>query len=240
MNHQNQIDASGDTQVSTAQAKAAVAPTWKQLQALAIKHGCWTPGYGPFAAELLATYGLAPEEQPHWVAEWLSAERYMREQAAAAGRKSKEPASSQVSGPDYDLVKAMEAAWHEVSQDSSITCEAKWHRFYRKVFAGGAPESALSAALNEADRRAGAAERSLAACQADLKRLERVREAMKAQWGADRRVSFDVVWAEALALKAIASGLPKSNHDRSAVTRVGPSELPLSQSQEHLPGGRDA
>lgn len=57
------------------------------------------------------------------------------------------------------------------------------------------------AALAEADRRAGAAERELASCRDDLTRLNRVRDQMKAQWGADRYTSFDVVWAEALKLK---------------------------------------
>ena len=56
--------------------------------------------------------------------------------------------------------------------------------------------------LAEADRRAGAAERKLAASKEDVARIERVRDKMKDQWGVDRRVSFDVVWAEALALKA--------------------------------------
>lgn len=53
------------------EAPSVRAPSWGQLQALAIKHGAWTSGYGPFAAELLATYGAAPSEQPHWIAPWL-------------------------------------------------------------------------------------------------------------------------------------------------------------------------
>lgn len=64
-----------------------------------------------------------------------------------------------------------------------------------------APDAA-HAAIAEADRRAGAAERELAACKEDLSRLERARDQMKAQWGVDRNVSFDVVWSEALALKS--------------------------------------
>lgn len=52
---------------------AQAQPTWDDLQALAVKHGAWDPGYGPFAAELLATYGLAPAAQPHWVMNWLNA-----------------------------------------------------------------------------------------------------------------------------------------------------------------------
>ena len=65
---------------------------------------------------------------------------------------------------------------------------------------GQAPAGATE--LAEADRRAGAAERKLAASKEDVARIERVRDKMKDQWGVDRRVSFDVVWAEALALKA--------------------------------------
>ena len=66
----------------------------------------------------------------------------------------------------------------------------------RKQAPAGATE------LAEADRRAGAAERKLAASKEDMARIEQVRDKMKDQWGVDRRVSFDVVWAEALALKA--------------------------------------
>jgi hypothetical protein len=64
------------------------------------------------------------------------------------------------------------------------------------------------AELAEADRRAGAAERELASCKEDVARLERVRDQMKDQWGVSRNVSFDVVWAEALALKAAAQPAP--------------------------------
>lgn len=53
-------------------------PTWDDLQQLAAKHGAWVSGYGPFAVELLATYGAAPEKQPHWVQEWLNAEASVR------------------------------------------------------------------------------------------------------------------------------------------------------------------
>lgn len=49
------------------------APSWGQLQTLAMKHGAWVPGYGPFAVELLATYGAAPKDQPHWVGPWMQA-----------------------------------------------------------------------------------------------------------------------------------------------------------------------
>jgi hypothetical protein len=58
-------------------------PTWKELQSLAVKHKCWVPGYGPFAAELLARFGAAPTEQPHWVTEWLNAARSVERYNAA-------------------------------------------------------------------------------------------------------------------------------------------------------------
>lgn len=63
----------------------------------------------------------------------------------------------------------------------------------------------LRAERDEADRRAGAAERekeSLAeACHARQSWLDKAKD----QWGVDRNVSFDVVWAEALALKVAQS-----------------------------------
>ncbi|WP_368928671.1 hypothetical protein [Alcaligenes faecalis] len=62
--------------------RAQAQPTFDDLQALAIKHGAWAPGYGPFAAELLATYGLAPEKQPHWVTGWLNAMNAVNAKAA--------------------------------------------------------------------------------------------------------------------------------------------------------------
>lgn len=58
-------------------------PTWDDLKSLAVKHSVWVPGYGPFAAELLATYGLAPAEQPHWLAAWLNAMNHAAPQASA-------------------------------------------------------------------------------------------------------------------------------------------------------------
>lgn len=65
----------------TAPVAAQAQPTWDDLRALAVKHGAWVPGYGPFAAELLATYGLAPAAQPHWVAGWLTAANAVKAQA---------------------------------------------------------------------------------------------------------------------------------------------------------------
>ena len=75
-----------------------------------------------------------------------------------------------------------------------------WTAAVERASHGQAPAGAGE--LAEADRRAGAAERKLAASKEDVARIERVRDKMKDQWGVDRRVSFDVVWAEALALKA--------------------------------------
>lgn len=60
---------------------------------------------------------------------------------------------------------------------------------------------ALVRERDEADRRAGAAERHTSGLADDLQRMYRVRDEMKDQWGVSRQVSFDVVWAEALALK---------------------------------------
>lgn len=62
-------------------------------------------------------------------------------------------------------------------------------------------EPTLQEQLDDADRRAGAAERELETCRSDLARINRVRDKMKDEWGVDRNVSFDVVWAEALKLK---------------------------------------
>lgn len=69
-------------------------------------------------------------------------------------------------------------------------------------------QAQAGAELAEADRRAGAAERELACCREDVARFTRVRDQMKEQWGVDRNVSFDVVWAEALRLKQQAGAVP--------------------------------
>lgn len=61
--------------------------------------------------------------------------------------------------------------------------------------------AALQAERDEADRRAGAAERSAAAFHEDNQRFEQVRRRMKAQWGVHNNVSFDVVWQQALDAK---------------------------------------
>jgi hypothetical protein len=69
---------------------------------------------------------------------------------------------------------------------------------------------ALQAQLDEADRRAGAAERECEGYRAECTRLHAVRDAMKRQWGVGANVSFDAVWLEALALKQASPGSPRS------------------------------
>jgi multidrug efflux pump subunit AcrA (membrane-fusion protein) len=60
---------------------------------------------------------------------------------------------------------------------------------------------ALQAERDEADRRAGAAERSAAALHETSQRFEKVRRRMKDQWGVHDNVSFDIVWQQALDAK---------------------------------------
>jgi hypothetical protein len=57
----------------------------------------------------------------------------------------------------------------------------------------------LEAELDDADRRAGAAERVLAGIREDVYRVDQCRAAQKTAAGYHRNVSFDVVWDEALA-----------------------------------------
>lgn len=80
--------------------------------------------------------------------------------------------------------------------------------------------AALTAERDEADRRAGAAERERASDREDLIRLDRVRDTMKKQWGVHYNVSFDIVWDEALALKRAAErriGLPAEQEPKYTV-----------------------
>ena len=62
---------------------------------------------------------------------------------------------------------------------------------------------ALIAERDEADRRAGAAERQREYSQESNNARANWLHRAKRQWGVDDNVSFDVVWAEALRLKAI-------------------------------------
>ena len=62
--------------------------------------------------------------------------------------------------------------------------------------------ASLEAERDEADRRAGAAEREMQASKDTIARLNSVRSKQKRDWGVDDNTSFDTVWNEALALKA--------------------------------------
>ena len=60
----------------------------------------------------------------------------------------------------------------------------------------------LEAERDEADRRAGRAERHMAGLNDDVRRFEAARRRMKVQWGVPENVSFDNVWKQALVAKA--------------------------------------
>ena len=62
--------------------------------------------------------------------------------------------------------------------------------------------ASLEAERDEADRRAGAAEREMQTLKDTIARLNSVRSKQKRDWGVDDNTSFDVIWNEALALKA--------------------------------------
>lgn len=106
----------------------------------------------------------------------------------------------------------MQQALTDAQCDEFRRMPVPFNDMVRAIYAAGAalaaPQPALSKELAEADRRAGAAERELALCRDDLARLDRVRDQMKRQWGVDRNVSFDAVWAEALKLKHQAAAQP--------------------------------
>ena len=129
--------------------------------------------------------------------------------AQAAPTAQAAPAAGAVAGPNVTVrVGAQE---FDLASTGEHFTAADMHtasaQAFREGQAAAAPTPAAQAdsgatELAEADRRAGAAERALAACREDLTRFERVRDQMKDQWGASRNTSFDVVWAEALALKA--------------------------------------
>jgi len=59
----------------------------------------------------------------------------------------------------------------------------------------------LTAALADADRRAGAAERAMAGAYESLSNRSEWLAQAKRAWGVDANVSFDVVWQEALAMR---------------------------------------
>lgn len=93
---------------------------------------------------------------------------------------------------ESDMRKEVDAGGHSLIHCVNTNCASN----------GGTMDARpLAHDLADADRRAGAAERHLESCRNDLIRIERVRDEMKYQWGVSSNVSFDVVWAEALALK---------------------------------------
>ena len=77
----------------------------------------------------------------------------------------------------------------------------------------------LEAERDEADRRAGRAERHMAGLNDDVRRFEAVRRRMKAQWGVHENVSFDVVWQQALDAKA-SQAQRKQPLDEEAIERA--------------------
>lgn len=108
----------------------------------------------------------------------------------------------------YELLKMAQAAGLEEEFIVDPLSEQRFRTFAQlavQAIAGPAPPAQPAPVhqgqLAEADRRAGAAERELETCRSDLARINRVRDKMKDEWGVDRNVSFDVVWAEALKLK---------------------------------------
>ena len=75
----------------------------------------------------------------------------------------------------------------------------------------------LEAERDEADRRAGRAERHMAGLNDDVRRFEAARRRMKVQWGVHDNVSFDDVWQQALDAKASqAQRVPLSNEQLKA------------------------
>lgn len=76
----------------------------------------------------------------------------------------------------------------------------------------------LEAERDEADRRAGRAERHMAGLNDDVRLFEAARRRMKAQWGVHDNVSFDVVWQQALDAKAFqAQSVPLALYQRDTI-----------------------
>lgn len=80
---------------------------------------------------------------------------------------------------------------------------------------------------DEADRRAGAAERRMADLQEEASSRRQWLSKAKRQWGVPDAVSFDTVWAEALALRARLSTIEAGTLERvqAAARRVGASDV---------------
>lgn len=74
---------------------------------------------------------------------------------------------------------------------------------------------------DDADRRAGAAARQLEYAQDSASRRSSWLDKAKKEWGVDSNVSFDVVWAEALALKARYNGSAISTEPALPFTCAG-------------------
>ena len=101
------------------------------------------------------------------------------------------------------------AALHQISIGHSMTIELR--RLHARV-------QELEAERDEADRRAGRAERHMAGLNDDVRRFEAARRRMKAQWGVHDNVSFDVVWQQALDAKASqAQRVPLNAFQRRAI-----------------------
>jgi hypothetical protein len=79
----------------------------------------------------------------------------------------------------------------------------------------------LRAELSEADRRAGEAQRRLEFSQDSSQKRESWLRKAKAQWGVDCNVSFDVVWEEALKMRAELAATQKLlNIYKGAITPI--------------------
>lgn len=93
--------------------------------------------------------------------------------------------------------------------------------------------AALTAERDEADRRAGNAERTKQDAIDDMGKCASWLDKAKHQWGVDRNVSFDVVWAECLALKPKVAALEAQveQQSREHVTKDAWRRLAESQGE---------
>lgn len=92
------------------------------------------------------------------------------------------------------------------SSDSSIEFLEGIPKEVRLVIEG------LKKEIDEADRRAGCAERQLSYVQDSTNRRKEWLRKAKQEWGVSENVSFDVVWEEALKLKKRGLVISSSNH----------------------------
>ena len=91
------------------------------------------------------------------------------------------------------LVEASPKTWEKTFQGSPAVPASK---------AAEEEIARLRAELAHADARAGAAERKLEHANDERARRSQWLSKAKREWGVDDNISFDVVWREALALKA--------------------------------------